>query len=253
MIRTVIWFTYFWLYLLKTIPALRRVKKLKAEGKEEEASTRAHREAEIWAKSLVKLSGARIHVKGREHIPEDEPLLIVCNHQGNFDIPIILGHLGVNTGFISKEEVRRMPIIASWMEELGCVFMNRKDRRQSIKAILDGVKQLKSGHNLVIFPEGTRSKGGPVKRFKQGSFKLATKSGAAILPVTINGSYKIMEANGNLLKPADVTVTISKPIRDHQQQKNTDTVSIAEAVQSEIERTLGQPPLKNEPVQNGAD
>ncbi|TMW70761.1 1-acyl-sn-glycerol-3-phosphate acyltransferase [Alteribacter natronophilus] len=248
MIRTLIWFAYFWLYLLKTIPVLRRVRKLRAEGREEEADRNVHKEAEKWAQSLVRLSGARIHVEGKANVPHDEPVLIVCNHQGNFDIPIILGYLGLKTGFISKKEVKKLPIIASWMEELRCVFMDRKDRRQSIKAILDGVRQLKNGHNLVVFPEGTRSKGGPVRRFKQGSFKLALKSGAAILPVTIDGSYKIMEANKNLMKPADVKVTVSEPIRIHQSQKDMDTIQIANSVQEQIAAKLDKSSVTKESV-----
>ncbi|WP_026690962.1 lysophospholipid acyltransferase family protein [Alteribacter aurantiacus] len=238
MIRTIVWFTYFWLYLLTTIPSLLKVKKLRKQGNETEADVLVKQESNKWAKNLVKLAGGRITVKGMENIPKDESVLIVSNHQGNFDIPIILGYLDMKIGFISKVEVKKLPIIASWMEEMNCVFMDRKDRRQSVRAIIQGAKQLNEGHNIVVFPEGTRSKGGPVAQFKQGTFKLATKSGVAILPVTIDGSYKIMEANNNLMKPADVTVTIGEPIRVHQQNKDIDGVTLSSLVQAEIEKTL---------------
>ncbi|RNA67054.1 lysophospholipid acyltransferase family protein [Alteribacter keqinensis] len=245
MIRTIVWFTYFWLYLPTTIPALRKVKKLRKNGNDEQADQIVKQQSNKWAKRLVKLTGARVKIEGIERIPKDEPVLIVSNHQGNFDIPIILGYLDLKIGFISKVEVKKLPIIASWMEEMNCVFMDRKNRRQSVKAILQGAKQLKDGHNLVVFPEGTRSKGGPVSQFKQGSFKLATKSGAAILPVTINGSFKIMEANNNLMKPADVKVTIGEPVRIHQQNKDIDGITLAGIVQEEIEKNLDvQPPVK---------
>ncbi|MBM7095310.1 1-acyl-sn-glycerol-3-phosphate acyltransferase [Bacillus sp. H-16] len=244
MIRTIVWFTYFWLYLPTTIPALRKVKKLRKNGNDEQADQIVKQQSNKWAKRLVKLTGARVKVEGIERIPKDEPVLIVSNHQGNFDIPIILGYLDLKIGFISKVEVKKLPIIASWMEEMNCVFMDRKNRRQSVKAILQGAKQLKDGHNLVVFPEGTRSKGGPVSQFKQGSFKLATKSGAAILPVTINGSFKIMEANNNLMKPADVKVTIGEPVRIHQQNKDIDGITLAGIVQEEIERNLDVQPVK---------
>ncbi|WP_096439591.1 lysophospholipid acyltransferase family protein [Alteribacter populi] len=238
MIRTVIWFIYFWLYLLKSVPSLINVKRLRKNNKNEEADARIKYESNKWARSLVKLSGARVHVHGKEKIPTNETLLIVCNHQGNFDIPIILGYLDLKISFISKVEVKKLPLIASWMEEMNCVFMDRKNKRQSIKSIIDGAENLKNGHHLVIFPEGTRSKGGPVGTFKQGSFKLATRSGATILPVTINGSYNIMEANGNLLKPCDVDVTILDPVRIHHQQKDMDGIALANYVQEHIKKEL---------------
>ena len=72
--------------------------------------------------------------------------------------------------------------------------------KQSAQTIIDGIKQLKAGINMVIFPEGTRSKGAPVGEFKAGSFKLATKSKAPIVPVTIDGTYKVMEGNKNKIK-----------------------------------------------------
>jgi 1-acyl-sn-glycerol-3-phosphate acyltransferase len=90
--------------------------------------------------------------------------------------------------------------------------MDRSDMKQSTKIIIEGIRQLKEGTNMVVFPEGTRSKGGPVHEFKAGSFKLATKSKAVVVPLTIDGTYKIMEANGNRIKPAEVNLYIHKPI-----------------------------------------
>lgn len=79
-------------------------------------------------------------------------------------------------------------------------------------AIVEGIKIIKEGHSLVIFPEGTRSKGGPLGEFKAGSFKLATKSKAPIIPVTMDGTYKLMEAQGGKVKPATVNVYIHPPV-----------------------------------------
>jgi len=90
--------------------------------------------------------------------------------------------------------------------------MDRSNLRKSAAAIIEGVKIIKAGHSLVIFPEGTRSKGGPLGEFKAGSFKLATKSNAPIVPITINGSYKLMEANNNRIKAANVELFIHPPI-----------------------------------------
>ncbi len=90
--------------------------------------------------------------------------------------------------------------------------MDRNDIKQSAKTILEGIRLLKSGHSMVVFPEGTRSKGEQMGEFKAGSFKLATKAKVPIIPVTIDGSYKIMEGNKYRICPAKVNVYVHKPI-----------------------------------------
>ena len=95
---------------------------------------------------------------------------------------------------------------------MNCVFMDRSNIRKSAEAIVEGVNIIKSGYSLVIFPEGTRSKSNLIGEFKAGSFKLATKSKAPIVPVSIKDSYKLMEANGNKIKPADVEIHIHPAI-----------------------------------------
>ncbi|MBU3803256.1 MAG: 1-acyl-sn-glycerol-3-phosphate acyltransferase, partial [Candidatus Cellulosilyticum pullistercoris] len=140
--------------------------------------------------------------------PKDRNVVFISNHQGNFDIPLLMGYIDMPKGFISKIEAKKIPIVAKWMELIHCVFMDRSTLKGSAGAIIEGIKTLKAGHSLVIFPEGTRSKSDHMGEFKSASFKLATKPGIPIVPVTIDGSYKIMEQNHNKIKPAHVKITI---------------------------------------------
>lgn len=214
MFRTIIWFIYFWLHLIFTYPALVKVRKLHQAGKKEKMDALVFKTAENWAQKLVKLTGSTIEVKGQENLPTTGSFVVISNHQGNFDIPILLGYLNRPIGFISKVEVKKLPIIRDWMVYMNCVFLDRKDRRQAITALNEGAENIKNGTSIVIFPEGTRSKGVKETPFKAGSFKLAQKAKATIVPVAINGSYKIMEQNrGFIIKPAHVTVTILPPIQ----------------------------------------
>lgn len=234
MLRTIVWFPYFFLHLIAISPGLLKAKRLKRQGKKEELDEFAHKTARNWARRLVKLAGGNILVEGKKNIPQNEPVLIVSNHQGNFDIPILLGWLDMKIGFISKVEVKKIPMISTWMEYLGCIFMDRKNPRQAVKTIITGAKSLENGQNLVIFPEGTRSKGGPVADFKKGSFKLASKSNVAILPITIEGSYKMMEAHNKKITPATVKLTIHEPIRIHQNNSAIDGQELADYTRSVI-------------------
>lgn len=211
MIRTIIWFIWFWVSLVLTIPALLYVKVLDKLNKTERRIELVHKVTKAWAKSLLWLSGAKIKVEGEENIPEG-PVLYVSNHQSNFDIPIFISYVDRPKGFIAKSETAKMPFVVSWMRQMRCVFMNRKDIRQSVEAIGQGVKYIKEGYSMVIFPEGTRSSSGEVGEFKAGSFKLALKSGASVVPVVISGSKDIMEKGSLIIKPAKVKVKILEPV-----------------------------------------
>lgn len=237
MIRTIFAAIYLLFLLLRITPRLFRMKKLPPTLPPEEKDRLVHKTPDFFGKRMVGISGSTVEVKGLEHMPQDRAVLVVCNHQSNFDIPVLMGYLNKPIGFISKAEIKKIPIVAPWMELMNCVFMDRSDRRQSLQAIRDGIQLLKDGHSLVIFPEGTRSKGKEMGEFKTGSFHLAMKSGVPILPVTVDGTYNILEANGNKVKPAHVTLTVSKPIYA-EQYKNLDLKDLAEHTRNVIASKL---------------
>lgn len=173
-----------------------------------------HKVPKHWSRVILKLAGANITVEEQGNIPEG-PVVIISNHEGDFDIPLLLGFIDKPFGFISKIEVKKVPILASWMEVMNCVFLNRSDRNQAIQSIRHGVKLLKKGHSLVIFPEGTRSKGRPIGRFKSGSFRLAIDAKVPIIPISIIGTSNLFEKNNRLIKPANIKLVIGKPITSH--------------------------------------
>ena len=98
------------------------------------------------------------------------------------------------------------------MKLLVCVFIDRKGPRHSMEAMRQAQALVQAGESVVVFPEGTRSKGDAMGEFKHGAFKMAFAAGAPVVPVVIDGSYKIMEANHNLMCPGHVTMTVLPPI-----------------------------------------
>lgn len=208
--RTIIWFIYFWLFQLYALPKYFILRRKNKKGLD--ITDSVHKMTIKWARSLVKLTGSTVEVIGQENIPMDQPVVFVANHQSNFDIPLMIGYISRPKGFIAKAEIQKMPIIGGWMAFMKCVFMDRNNPRAAIKAIKTGIEIVKSGHSIVIFPEGTRSEDGQLLEFKPGSFKLAMKSGALIVPITINGSINIMRKGSNWIKPANVKLIISEPI-----------------------------------------
>ena len=214
MLRSIVWYIVFFVTLILDIPAMIRVKMLTKKGLEEKRDKLVYKVTTTWARILLKVAGVKVTVHGLENIPNDTNVLYIGNHQGNFDIPIYMSQIPGLKGFVSKIEVKKIPGVRTWMEYMYCVFMDRSSIRKSGEAIIEGIKILKSGHSLVIFPEGTRSKGDNMGDFKAGSFKLATKSKVPIVPVTMNGSYKIMENSKKkwIVKPSHVDLYIHPAI-----------------------------------------
>lgn len=236
MIRTIIWFIWFWVSLLLTMPTFLYVKIIDKQNKVEKRIKLVHKTTKLWAKSLLWVSGSKIVVEGEENIPEG-PVLYVSNHQSNFDIPIFISYVDRPKAFIAKAEIAKMPMLVSWMRQMRCVFMDRKDIRQSVEAISKGIKHIKEGYSMVIFPEGTRSSNGEVQEFKAGSFRLALKSGVPVVPVVISGSNKIMGKGSFIIKPAQVKVKILEPIYTSNLTKE-EGKDIAVRVEELIKRNL---------------
>ena len=203
MIRTVYFYIGLVVSLLCQIPRFIGVQK--------KSTAEIHKVAQNWAAGNAKRCGSRFHIEGLENIP-DETVLFVSNHQSNFDIAVLLTYLPVPHGYVSKIEMTKVPVLHQWMRHMRCIFIDRKSLRQTAGKILEGINILKSGHSLVLFPEGTRSKSETMLDFKAGSFKLATKAEVPIVPISINGTYRILEANGGWIAPTDVYVKIHPAI-----------------------------------------
>ena len=212
MLHSFIWYIRFFATLIGYTPKLWKAKHiLKTEGQAAHDAY-AYRVTTAWAKARLKDSKANFSVMHAERIPKDRNVLFVSNHQSDFDIAVFMGLIEKPTGFVAKIEMQQVPCLSHWMRNIHCVFMDRKNLKQSMKVILEGISNLKAGYTMTIFPEGTRSKSNLMGEFKAGSFKLATKSGVPIVPVTMNGTYKIMEGNNYRIRPADVEIVIHEPI-----------------------------------------
>ncbi len=162
--------------------------------------------------TILFLAGTRIEVKGRENIPDDRPVLYVGNHRSYFDIVIGYRLVKGECGFVAKKEMYRIPFLRRWMKNLHCLFLDRKNIREGLKTILAGIDYVKQGISIWIFPEGTRNKGPGMMDFKEGSMKIAEKSGCPIIPVAMTGTAEIFETHFPWVRRSHVTVTFGEPI-----------------------------------------
>ncbi len=176
-----------------------------------------------WAFNVILfLTGVDVTVLGEENVPKDEAVLYVANHRSYFDILLTYVRVPGITGYISKIEVERIPLLRNWMNNLHCLFLDRKDIKQGLKTILTGIEKLKSGISIFIFPEGTRNKeNNTFLPFHGGSFKLAEKSGCPIVPIALNNVADIFEDHSPKIKKTHVVIEYGKPIYPGQLDKET--------------------------------
>lgn len=163
-------------------------------------------------KLILWFTGTDITYIGRENIPKDQAVLYVGNHNSYFDILLTYSQCPDLTGYVAKSEMLRYPLLRDWMKRLYCLFLDRTDMRAGLQTILTGIDYIKQGISVCIFPEGTRSRDGQMQPFKEGSMKMAQKTGCPIIPMAITNSAEIFENHLPRVKPCRVIVEYGAPI-----------------------------------------
>ncbi len=168
-----------------------------------------------WAfKVVLFIAGTEITVIGEEHVPKDQPVLYVPNHLSYFDIVITYSRCPGLTGYIAKDKMQRYPLLSTWMKMLYCLFLDRKDMREGLKMVLTGIDHIKRGISICIFPEGTRNPHPEegMMPFKEGSLKMAEKTGCPVIPVAISNTHNIFESHMPFIRKCHVIVEYGEPV-----------------------------------------
>ncbi len=186
----------------------------------------------IW-----RLAGIDMTVIGKENVPEDVPVLYVGNHRSYFDIVTLYPLTKNTTGFVAKKELEKIPFISTWMRYMNCEFLDRDNLKEGLKSILNCIASIKSGHSVVIFPEGTRAMGDEMLEFKEGSFKIAEKSGCPIVPVAISNTDQIFEQHIPFVKKQKIVIEFGAPVYMKEMSRE-EKKQVAATVQSTIAKML---------------
>src|SRR6516165_503536 len=146
----------------------------------------------IWAKMILWTARVRVRVYGLEHVQEGMPYVLCVNHQSHMDTPIVLAALPFQFRFTPKKQLFRYPFLGWHLRRSGHVPIDRENPHAAVRSLRDAAETIKDGVPILIFPEGGTSIDGSIKPFKGGSFMLATKAEAAVVPVTIRGSRAVL-------------------------------------------------------------
>jgi len=192
-----------------------------------------HKIARLWGKSILVVSRIKVSVKGLSNIDPSRPYIYMPNHQSNFDIPVLLGHLTVQFRWLAKKELFKIPIFGRAMRKAGYISIDRYHRDSAFESLKVAANKIKSGVSVLIFPEGTRSWDGNIRPFKKGGFVMAIDSGVPIVPVVITGTRAIMPKGKFRVYAGHVSMVIHKPIAT-----STYTRETKEALMESVRRVI---------------
>jgi 1-acyl-sn-glycerol-3-phosphate acyltransferase len=168
--------------------------------------------ARAWARALLRLSGVRVSVVGREKIDPAQIYVIVANHRSYMDIPILLTSIPLEFRFYAKKGLFLVPFMGTHLKRAGHLPVVRGDARASVKSMALGSRLMQEHRvSLLLFPEGGRSRGG-MRPFKEGAAYIAIKARAPVLPLGIEGTREILPMGSNHIRRGHVTVRVGDPI-----------------------------------------
>ena len=171
-----------------------------------------HNVIRAWARSILWVSRVRVELNGMEHIDTRGSCILMSNHQSNFDIPVLLGSLAVQTRWLAKAELFKIPIFGHAMRRSGFISIDRSNRESAFKSLKEAAETIRAGTSVLIFPEGTRSDDGRIKPFKKGGFVLAVDAAVPVVPIVIDGTFEVMPKQRLRIQPRRVAVNILEAI-----------------------------------------
>lgn len=194
-----------------------------------------HLLSKVFSGGILLITGIKVKQSGLENIDSKAVYVFASNHSSQLDITALQWGVPNRLSMIFKKELARIPFFG-WQLALGpYVIIDRKDPQAAMKSLADAKKVMdKKKISVLVFPEGTRSKTGEIQSFKRGAFYLAARSGYPIVPITINGTAKIMPKGTFKLKRGTIYLHFDKPIPTDNIKTKQNELELMEKVRNTI-------------------
>ena len=219
--RTIITVLFAVLGIVFCLPYHLYLKQL-AKKDQDKAYIKAQKLVKGFFEAVMFLAGCKRTIIGKENIPTDQPVMFVGNHRSYFDILSCHNAIDMPLGFMSKDNIKDIPLLYKYMDDIGCTYLDRTDLKKGLETILQTADIIKSGHSMMIFPEGTRNKvNDTFLPFHEGSFKIAVKGNVPIVPMSIVNAADIFEDHFPKIKKTKGVIEYCDPIYVNDLDKDT--------------------------------
>jgi 1-acyl-sn-glycerol-3-phosphate acyltransferase len=169
-----------------------------------------HRIARVWARACVRISGARLTIRGAEHLGQYPVAVYAANHTSYMDTPVIFAALPFQFRILAKKELWSMPFIGWYLNRSGQIPVDTGNA--TLSSLGAGVKALRAGMPLFVFPEGSRTPDGDLQTFLSGAAFLAIRAQVPLVPVALTGGYDLLPIHTRHFYPGELVMTVAKPI-----------------------------------------
>jgi len=157
--------------------------------------------------------GIRVEVVGLEHVPVERRCIFMSNHVSNLDPPVLMPFLPGRSAVLLKRSLMKIPLLGTAMRMAKFIPVERQRSVEGAKASIAAAGEaLRSGLNILVFPEGTRSRDGRLSALKKGPFFLAEDTRAPIVPIAISGTQHMMSKGSFAVTPGVARIEFLKPI-----------------------------------------
>jgi len=171
-----------------------------------------HALARGWAHSSLWMCGVKVRVQGLEKLDMGKSYVYVSNHASMFDIPAILSAIPDQIRIIYKKELHWFPVFGWGLKYGSYIGIDRRRGAEAMKSLEEAAAKIRTGASVLLYAEGTRTLDGKLQPFKRGAFNLAVKAGVPVVPLTINGSYKLLPKRSFVVHPGEVELILGSPI-----------------------------------------
>lgn len=172
-----------------------------------------HRIARAWARALVWCSGCSLVIHDKENLNKFPVAVYAANHTSYMDTPVIFAALPFQFRILAKKNLWRMAFIGWYLARSGQIPIDTDNPRATISSLGVGVKALRAGMPLFVFPEGGRTPDGELQTFLAGAAYLAIRAQVPLVPIALNGVYDLLPIHTHHFYPGTLILTAGQPIQ----------------------------------------
>ncbi len=166
-----------------------------------------------WSRDNLWLSRARVEIEGLEHVDRLRPQVYLVNHSGLHDILSLSARLPIQFRWVAKKSLFKVPFMGWHMRRAGYIPIDRESPREAARSIVEAAEIIRGGVPAIAFPEGTRSHTGMLGKFHSGAFALALRTGVPLVPISVDGSYRVIFPKTLQVNPGTIIrIRIDRPI-----------------------------------------
>ena len=199
-----------------------------------------HRIARVWARTCLRISQSRLTIHGGENLHAHPVAVYAANHTSYMDTPVVFSALPFQFRILAKKELWSLPFIGWYLNRTGQIPIDTENPRAALSSLSAGVKALRMGMPLFVFPEGSRTPNGDLQTFLSGAAFLAIRAQVPLVPVALSGVYDLLPMHTHHFYPGDLTLVAGAPI-DTTGMTLRQADELTARARAEIARMLGVP------------